>query len=155
MGSTIHAEQHYINMEGVIPNSKVVIFPSTEEGEAWKRQLFLRPGEWIPWVTLTVVSGIVVLAVIIFVLHLNEKVGDFIALTQSGLLITIPACREKTSSKEGGCHIILTLMPFKILLTIPSSLVLMLFFLFFLFFFSCARVIICNARFFRLSVAVA
>lgn len=62
-------------MEGVIPNSKVVIFPSTEEGEAWKRQLFLRPGEWIPWVTLTVVSGIVVLAVIIFVLHLNEKVG--------------------------------------------------------------------------------
>ena len=63
-------------MEGVIPNSKVVILPSADEDEAWKRQLFLRPGQWIPWVTLTVVVGTVLLAVIVFVLHLNEKVGS-------------------------------------------------------------------------------
>ena len=63
-------------MEGVIPNSKVVILPSAVEDEAWKRQLFLRPGQWIPWVTLTVVVGTVLLAVIVFVLHLNEKVRD-------------------------------------------------------------------------------
>ena len=76
VGSTIHAKEHYINMEGVIPNSKVVILPSADEDEAWKRQLFLRPGQWIPWVTLTVVVGTVLLAVIVFVLHLNEKVRD-------------------------------------------------------------------------------
>jgi len=76
VGSTVHAQEHYINMEGVIPNSKVVILPSADEDEAWKRQLFLRPGEWIPWVTLTVVVGTVLLAVIVFVLHLNEKVGS-------------------------------------------------------------------------------
>ena len=61
-------------MEGVIPNSKVVILPSANEGEAWKRELFLRPGEWIPWVLVTVVSGTILLAILVFVMHLNEKV---------------------------------------------------------------------------------
>ena len=66
-------------MEGVIPNSKVVIIPpinSRMEGEAaWKRELYLRPGEWIPWVTVVVVASMAVLGVIVFVLHLNEKVS--------------------------------------------------------------------------------
>lgn len=51
-------------MEGVIPNSKVVIVPptgfSTYEGD-WRRELYLRPGEWIPWVTLTVVLATIIL----------------------------------------------------------------------------------------------
>ncbi|KAI0373228.1 hypothetical protein BV20DRAFT_938200 [Pilatotrama ljubarskyi] len=75
VGSTKHTEQHYINMEGVIPNSKVVIIPPVE-GELWKRELYLRPGEWIPWVTLTVVASLIILAIIVLVLHLNEKRED-------------------------------------------------------------------------------
>ena len=64
-------------MEGVIPNSKVVILPS--DGETpWKRELFLRPGQWIPWVTVTVVIGTAVLAVIVLVLHLSEKVRSLV-----------------------------------------------------------------------------
>ena len=73
VGSTKHTDQHYINMEGVIPNSKVVIIPPVE-GDMWKRELYLRPGEWIPWVTLTVVASLIILAIIVLVLHLNEKV---------------------------------------------------------------------------------
>ncbi len=69
----MHVDEHYINIEGVIPNSKVVILPG-QDGAAWKRQLFLRPGKWIPWVTVTVVVGTILLAVIVLVLHLNEKV---------------------------------------------------------------------------------
>jgi len=76
VGTTVHSKEHYINMEGVIPNSRVVIRPSSKEGEAWKRELFLRPGEWIPWVTVTVVVGTALLAIIVFVLHLNEKRED-------------------------------------------------------------------------------
>ncbi|KAF9265836.1 hypothetical protein L218DRAFT_956809 [Marasmius fiardii PR-910] len=76
IGSTIHLDQHYINIEGVIPNSKLVIRPSADEGTAWRRELFLRPGEWIPWVTVTMIIGTVVLAVIVLVLHLNEKRED-------------------------------------------------------------------------------
>ncbi|PPQ97975.1 hypothetical protein CVT26_003124 [Gymnopilus dilepis] len=76
VGATLHTEEHYINMEGVIPNSKVVILPSTNEGEDWRRELFLRPGDWIPWVTVTVVVGMIILGIIVFVLHLNEKRED-------------------------------------------------------------------------------
>jgi len=68
-------------MEGVIPNSKVVIMPSNQRNGgndgAWKRELYLRPGKWIPWVTLTVVLATIILAVVVFVLHLNEKVRLF------------------------------------------------------------------------------
>ncbi|KAJ6515434.1 hypothetical protein C8R45DRAFT_956505 [Mycena sanguinolenta] len=76
VGSTMHTPQHYINIEGVIPNSKLVILPPSTPGDAWKRELFLRPGEWIPWVTLTVVVATIILAVIVLVLHLNEKRED-------------------------------------------------------------------------------
>lgn len=105
VGSTMHTQQHYINMEGVIPNSKVVILPPSKPGDAWKRELFLRPGEWIPWVTLTVVVGTILLAIIVLVLHLNEKV-----------CFTVDYClpfpdywsiySERTSSSEGGLRII-------------------------------------------------
>ncbi|KAJ7771527.1 hypothetical protein B0H16DRAFT_1513818 [Mycena metata] len=76
VGSTMHTQQHYINMEGVIPNSKVVILPPSKAGDPWKRELFLRPGEWIPLVTLTVVVVGLLLAVIVLVLHFNEKRED-------------------------------------------------------------------------------
>lgn len=78
VGSTKHVKEHFINMEGVIPNSRVVITPplSTSDNryQDWRRELYLRPGEWIPWVTLTVILATIILAVIVFVLHLNERV---------------------------------------------------------------------------------
>jgi len=79
VGSTKHQPMHYINMEGVIPNSKVVIIPphGANDGPGdWHKKLYLRPGDWIPWVTLTVVLTMIVLAVIVLVLHLNEKRED-------------------------------------------------------------------------------
>ncbi|KAF8626356.1 hypothetical protein AX15_005010 [Amanita polypyramis BW_CC] len=76
VGTTVHSTEHYISMEGVVPNSRVVILPSSNKGEAWRRELFLRPGEWIPWVTITVLIGMLVLAIIVLVLHLNEKRED-------------------------------------------------------------------------------
>jgi len=78
VGSTKHTEEHFINMEGVIPNSKVVILPpsSRDEDAPWKRELYLRPGSWIPWVTVTVIVATVLLAVIVFVLYLNEQRED-------------------------------------------------------------------------------
>ncbi|KIJ44161.1 hypothetical protein M422DRAFT_30662 [Sphaerobolus stellatus SS14] len=76
VGST-KKDDTYINMEGVVPNSKLVIIPSPPGQTAgWKRELFLRPGAWIPWVTLTVIISTALLAVIVFVLHLNEKRAD-------------------------------------------------------------------------------
>lgn len=65
----------------VIPNSKIVINPNpvSADGEdggsaTWRRELYLRPGEWIPWVGVSVVATMVGLAGVVLVLHLNEKV---------------------------------------------------------------------------------
>ena len=66
-------------MEGVIPNSKVLVSPPSKErfvegSRTWRKELYLRPGSWIPWVTVTVVATTVVLAIVVLVLHMNEKV---------------------------------------------------------------------------------
>ncbi len=98
VGSTLHASAHYINLEGVIPNSKVVISPGID-GEAWKRQLFLRPGKWIPWVTVTVVVGTGVLAIIVLVLHLSEKVRNLFLLALC--LVKLLSERRRAGAKEG------------------------------------------------------
>ena len=77
-------------MEGVIPNSKVVIIPPRDATrDDWRRELYLRPGEWIPWVTLTVVVATVGLAVIVFVLHLNEKVRVYVSF-ENPHIVTCP-----------------------------------------------------------------
>ena len=88
VGSTKHQEEHFINMEGVIPNSKVVIIPPPDDSQRtdWRKELYLRPGEWIPLVTLTVVVATVLLAIIVLVLHLNEKVGSRLCLTSPKVL---------------------------------------------------------------------
>jgi len=76
VGSTTHEEEHFINMEGVIPNSKVVIMPPKGQSGEWKRELYLRPGEWIHWVMFTVVVATVIMAIIVLILHMNEKRED-------------------------------------------------------------------------------
>ena len=93
-------------MEGVIPNSKLVILPSARQGEAWKRELFLRPGKWIPWVTLTVILGTVVLAVVVLVLRLNEMVGllFFLHVPSCVLTIVIAAQREDELERRRASH---------------------------------------------------
>jgi len=66
---------HYISMEGVIPNSKVVIIPPNTPGFGeWKRELYLRPGDWIPWVTVTLVVATLVLGIVVYAFHWNEQV---------------------------------------------------------------------------------
>jgi hypothetical protein len=61
-------------LEMVIPNSKLVINPGTAPDE-WHKELYLRPGQWIPWVGASVLGTMVALAGVVLVLHLNEKVS--------------------------------------------------------------------------------
>ncbi|EIW85541.1 hypothetical protein CONPUDRAFT_118448 [Coniophora puteana RWD-64-598 SS2] len=77
-GSTRHAREHATVLEGVIPNSRVVLSPPPPSSESihWKKELFLRPGEWIPWVTVVVIAATGVLAAIVGVLHMSEKRAD-------------------------------------------------------------------------------
>lgn len=71
----------YLSMEGVIPNSQVVIAPwqgldgNLGGSENWGKELYLQPGDWIPWVTVVLLTTILGLAILVAVLHINEKVS--------------------------------------------------------------------------------
>ncbi|KAJ1030055.1 hypothetical protein NDA16_000968 [Ustilago loliicola] len=85
IGSTRRQKEHYLALEGVIPNSQVVINPwqggrgsENERGGpgTWTKQLYLHPGDWIPWVTVVLITTIVGLAIVVIVLHVNERRED-------------------------------------------------------------------------------
>jgi integrin alpha FG-GAP repeat containing protein 1 len=75
-------------LEMVIPNSKLVINPGQAPDE-WHKELYLRPGQWIPWVGVTVLGTMVALAGVVLVLHLNEKVRVLILVLRFGLMARI------------------------------------------------------------------
>jgi integrin alpha FG-GAP repeat containing protein 1 len=81
VGSTRHQDNHFMTIEGVIPNSQVVIVPyqpqDVDDSSTWTKQLFLMPGRWIPWVGITLITTIVILAITVLFLHLNEKVRSY------------------------------------------------------------------------------
>lgn len=72
----------YLSMEGVIPNSQVVIAPwqgidgNKGDSGTWGKELYLQPGDWIPWVTVVLLTTILALAILVVVLHVNEKVSS-------------------------------------------------------------------------------
>ncbi len=74
-------------LEMVIPNSKLVINPGAMPDE-WHKELYLRPGQWIPWVGATVLGTMLALSGVVLVLHLNEKVRFF-----SMLCLCLVVCR--------------------------------------------------------------
>lgn len=57
----------------------MLIIPYQPNGKkdpsSWLRELYLHPGDWIPWVTLVLGAAIVLLGVVVLVLHINEKVS--------------------------------------------------------------------------------
>ena len=60
-------------LEIVVLNSKLVVNPGAEPDE-WHKELYLCPGQWTPWVGVTVVCTMAAVSRVVLVLHLNEKV---------------------------------------------------------------------------------
>ncbi|CAG8552359.1 22065_t:CDS:10, partial [Racocetra persica] len=52
-GSTRNQTLYYTSFSGVIPNSQLIIIPYQPPGffdpSSWKLELFIHPGDWIPW----------------------------------------------------------------------------------------------------------
>jgi len=108
-------------LEMVIPNSKLVINPGAAPDE-WRKELYLRPGQWIPWVGATVLGTMVALAGVVLVLHLNEKVGlfhlcfrliEFLLITTRCsfcLFILVPLGFSGRTSWRGGGHPITSIL---------------------------------------------
>ena len=75
---------HVAALETVILNLKLVVNPGVEPDE-----LYLRPGQWIPWMGVTVLGTMVALSGVMLVLHLKEKVHLLRSLTSCPLWINL------------------------------------------------------------------
>lgn len=78
VGSTRRQPEPFLVMEGVIPNSEVVVTP-WQEGTSpatWRRELYLHPGDWIHLVAAALLGLLAFLGAIVFALDLNEKRED-------------------------------------------------------------------------------
>lgn len=95
VGSTRHQDEHYMSIEGLIPNSQVVIVPyqpaDVHTPATWERQLFLQPGKWIPWVGVALLGSLLILSTIVLVLHVNEKRQDELERRKAQHLINFDA----------------------------------------------------------------
>lgn len=69
-----------------MPNSQIIVnppFPGTDDADPapglkrptdWRSELFLHPGDWIPWVSAAVVGTVFALGMVVVGLHEREKV---------------------------------------------------------------------------------
>lgn len=111
IGSTIHTTPHFTSLEGVVPNSQVVISPPRptpgveETTGSWLYQLYLHPGDYVPWVTLSVVVATIGLAVVVATLHVREQASPLrspFAMRRANVLETPQ--REDEGERRRALH---------------------------------------------------
>jgi integrin alpha FG-GAP repeat containing protein 1 len=99
VGASLHMD-HTTTLESLIPNTQVIITPpeavvgdDQPSAREWRSELFLHPGDWIPWVGAAVVGTVVVLALVVVWLNEKEKVCH----AAEGILIELMLYSEKTN----------------------------------------------------------
>ncbi|KAF0336923.1 integrin alpha N-terminal domain-containing protein [Gigaspora margarita] len=79
-GSTRNQTFYYTSYSGVIPNSQLIVVPYQPPGvfdpSTWSLELFIHPGDWIPWVLLVLIISTIVMAIIVVILSWMEKRED-------------------------------------------------------------------------------
>ncbi|EIE92252.1 hypothetical protein RO3G_17059 [Rhizopus delemar RA 99-880] len=79
-GVTRHQEKNYYMHEGVIPNSQLVILPyqpeDVQDSSSWKVELYIKPGDYVPWVLGVLTTAALVLGIVVVVLRVMEKRED-------------------------------------------------------------------------------
>lgn len=74
-------------LESLIPNSQVIVNPPwpgkgdknppvAQRSKEWRVELFLHPGDWVPWVAAAVVGTVVTLGMVVVWLGDREKKED-------------------------------------------------------------------------------
>ncbi|CAG8483179.1 5282_t:CDS:10 [Paraglomus brasilianum] len=80
VGTTRNQTNHYSTFSGVIPNSQLIIIPyqpsDVENPSTWTLELYIHPGDWVPWVLITLIAATGVLALVVFTLNWMEKRED-------------------------------------------------------------------------------
>jgi len=80
VGVSRNQSTYYTSFTGVIPNSQLIIIPYQPEGvfdtSTWSRELYIHPGDWVPWVLLILIIVTIILAIVVFTLNYIEKRED-------------------------------------------------------------------------------
>lgn len=80
VGVSRRSEKHYTVYSGMIPNSQLIIIPYQQENSddtsSWQLKQFINPSEYVPYVFISLVCTIVLLALITLGLQLLEKRED-------------------------------------------------------------------------------
>ena len=90
MGVTRNQPEHFTTYSGVIPNSQLIIIPYQAEDEnrpplgseagggpsEWTLELYIRPGDYVPWVFVVLATAIAILAGVVVGLNWMEKVKN-------------------------------------------------------------------------------
>ncbi|TXT07106.1 hypothetical protein VHUM_03276 [Vanrija humicola] len=91
VGTSLNPPEDTTTLEAVIPNSQVIVNPPwpiwgdslykvtspvTKRNKEWRTELFLHPGDWVPWVAAAVLGTVVTLAFVVWRLDEREKKED-------------------------------------------------------------------------------
>jgi hypothetical protein len=100
-GATTHHPEHYVALEGVVPNSRLVaIPPAVGTSNNWRTEIFLRPGAWSHWVGATVAGVLAILAAVVGGLHVAEKVRSSMLLRSK--TVPLSGASRMPMSVSGG-----------------------------------------------------
>ncbi|CAG8512992.1 15985_t:CDS:10 [Funneliformis mosseae] len=80
VGVSRNQSSYYTSLAGVIPNSQLIIVPYQPEGvdnpTSWSIELYIHPGDWVPWVLMILIIVTIILAIVVFILNYIEKRED-------------------------------------------------------------------------------
>lgn len=92
-------DNNITDLDSIIPNSHLIINPPYPSSDSetpdtadkavknrpseWRTELYLHPGDWVPYVAAAVLGTVIMLAGVVFTLHEKEKVRLKGSLTDS------------------------------------------------------------------------
>lgn len=90
VGSSLTSD-HYTILEALIPNSQLIINPPYPSNGTeipgrpveWRSELFLHPGDWVPWVAAAVAGAVAVLGFVVLGLRAKEQVNFHCAIERT------------------------------------------------------------------------
>jgi integrin alpha FG-GAP repeat containing protein 1 len=75
VGVSYGKSSNYTFDSGIIPNSNLIVIPPVENKE-WSIELYINPSSYAMWVVISAAIATVVLAIVVYVLHMFEKRED-------------------------------------------------------------------------------
>jgi hypothetical protein len=116
VGASLYPPGHTTYLESIVPNSQLLINPPSPadndshppvraRSAEWRSELYLHPGDWVPWVGAAVVGMVIILGGVVLGLHEREKVSRkaFHGWVQ-GSRISLMRWRRRRTRRSDGEH---------------------------------------------------